>query len=157
MKLVLTAERQRRCVICDLHDNGPRTSWGVGITWWELVGLWVLQALGMKCPPCAHHHGTSATHFPPHPGEPCWTELIPLCLADVHPDHDAHHLGESECLSVPGHALHAQGVHHPLPPGAERPQAQAEPEGGGDGSHHVQQVLSERRLPSQWRGQIRAV
>lgn len=30
MKLVLTAERQRRCVICDLHDNGPGSQLGNG-------------------------------------------------------------------------------------------------------------------------------
>lgn len=30
MKLVLTAERQRRCVICDLHDNGSGSQLGNG-------------------------------------------------------------------------------------------------------------------------------
>lgn len=39
MKLVLTAERQRRCVICDLHDNGPGASWGTGITCWKGTGV----------------------------------------------------------------------------------------------------------------------
>lgn len=38
MKLVLTAERQRRCVICDLHDNGPGS--------WLGNGNYLLKAAG---------------------------------------------------------------------------------------------------------------
>lgn len=42
---------------------------------------------------------------------------------DVHPNHHTDYLPQPVGLRVPGDALHAQGVHHPLPPGSERTQA----------------------------------
>lgn len=64
-----------------------------------------------------------------------------LCSAlDVHPDHNPDYLREPQRLRLPGNALHAQGLRGALPSWAERAQAQAEPEGCGHRSHHVQQV-----------------
>lgn len=31
-------------------------------------------------------------------------------FADVHPNNDIHHLGEPECVSLSGVAVHAQGL-----------------------------------------------
>lgn len=74
----------------------------------------------------------------------------------IHPDDDADGLGESERLGVPGDALHAQGLHHPLPPGASCPSASAVLKAVVHRCHHVQQVHAERQLPAQRRGQVRS-
>ncbi|XP_061418807.1 metabotropic glutamate receptor 8 isoform X2 [Lethenteron reissneri] len=72
----------------------------------------------------------------------------------VHPDDDAHRVHEPECFGGSGNALHAQGAHHPLPPGAERAETQALLQGRGDGRHHVQQADGrEDQRPAQRRGQ----
>ena len=59
-------------------------------------------------------------------------------VADVHPDHHADGIHEPQRHRVPGHALHPQGLRHHLPPGAERAEAQTQPEGRGAGGHRVQ-------------------
>lgn len=53
--------------------------------------------------------------------------VLPVCafLSAVHPDNHPDHLHEPQCLSSTGHALHAQGVHHYLPPRDERTEEEA--------------------------------
>lgn len=64
-----------------------------------------------------------------------------FCSADVHTNHHADHLGESERVRVSGDALHAEGLRGAIPPGAERGQAQhSQPEGRCHRRHHVQQI-----------------
>lgn len=48
---------------------------------------------------------------------------------DVHPDHHPDRLPQPVCLRVSGNALHAQSLRHPLPPRAERSQAETELQG----------------------------
>lgn len=61
--------------------------------------------------------------------------LIPLpvspVLSDVHPDHHADRVPQPVRVRLSGDALHAQSLRHPLPPGAERPQTQAQLQGEG--------------------------
>lgn len=52
--------------------------------------------------------------------------LWPVCFFPaVHPDDNPDHLHEPQCLSSTGHALYAQGVHHHLPPWAQRTEEEA--------------------------------
>lgn len=48
--------------------------------------------------------------------------LPPVLSTDVHPDGDTDGVSEPQCFCLSGHALYAKGVHHHLPPRAERPQ-----------------------------------
>jgi len=82
---------------------------------------------------------------------------VRLPFAAVHPDDHADHLREPERLRVPRAALHAEGLRGSLPPGAERGQAHAQPEGRGHRRHHVQQVQRQGRTATQRRGQDGAV
>lgn len=77
-----------------------------------------------------------------------------LCATDVHPDHNPDHLRQPECVSLPGNALHAQGLRGALSSRAERTQAQAQPEGCGHCRNHVQQVQPQGWPEAQWRGQV---
>lgn len=58
----------------------------------------------------------------------------PPCL-DLHPNDHTDCVPEPERLSVPRHALRAQNLRHPVPSGAERAEAEAQPQevlhGGG--------------------------
>lgn len=83
-----------------------------------------------------------------------------LCLfynADVHPDHNFDHLCQPQCICLSGNALHAQGLRGSLSPGAERTKAQAQPEGCGHRSHHVQQVQPKRWSAAKWGGKVRTL
>lgn len=80
-----------------------------------------------------------------------------LCPADVHSNDHTDHLCESQCLGVPWAALHAKGVRGSLPPGAERAQAHAKPQGRGNRRHHVQQIQPQGWTQTQWGGQDGAV
>lgn len=62
---------------------------------------------------------------------------LPVSSIDVYPDHNPDHLCKPQCVSLPGNALHAEGLRGSLPSRAERTQAQAQPEGCGHCSHHV--------------------
>ncbi|XP_039590185.1 metabotropic glutamate receptor 7 isoform X4 [Passer montanus] len=75
----------------------------------------------------------------------------------LHPNHHAHHLHEPERVGGAGDALHAQGLHHHLPPRAQRAEAQAQLQGGGDGGHHVLAPVPQAQRPPQRRGQDRAL
>lgn len=57
------------------------------------------------------------------------TRLSVSVLSDVHPDHHADRLPQPLRLRLSGDALHAQSLRHPLPPRAERSQAQAQLQG----------------------------
>lgn len=75
----------------------------------------------------------------------------------LHPDHHADHLHESERVRCSGNALHAQGLRHHLPPGAQRAEAEAELQGRGDGGHHVLASIAQTQRPTKRRGQNRTV
>ena len=51
-----------------------------------------------------------------------------LCGLDLHPNHDADCVLKPERISVPRHALRTQDLRHPVPPRAERAEAEAEPQ-----------------------------
>lgn len=87
----------------------------------------------------------------------CW--LTPLTatlrlpsLPDVHSDDHPDHLHEPQCLGRTWHALHAEGVHHYLPPGAERAEAEAQLQGRGHGCHNVIASIPEAQREAQRRG-----
>lgn len=48
---------------------------------------------------------------------------------DVYPNHHPDHLSQPVCLGVSGNALHAQSLHHPLPPWAECTQTKTQLQG----------------------------
>ena len=75
----------------------------------------------------------------------------------VHPDHHADHLHEPQCLGRAGHALHAQGVRHPVPPGAQRAEEEAQLQGGGHRGDHVLTPQHEAQRAAKRRGQDGAV
>lgn len=75
----------------------------------------------------------------------------------VHPNHHADHLYESERICGPRYALHAQGLRHHLPPGAQRAETEAQLQSRGDGGHHVLTPVAQAQRPTQWRGQNRTV
>lgn len=52
-----------------------------------------------------------------------------VLIADVYTNYYPDHLSEPVCLCFSGDALHAQGLHHPLPPRAERTQTKTELQG----------------------------
>lgn len=59
------------------------------------------------------------------PSTTCVTVSRPVCLSastDVHPDNNSDCLHVSQRFRLSGDALHAQGLRHHLPPGAERPE-----------------------------------
>lgn len=87
----------------------------------------------------------------------CILHVLFLPLADVHPNNHSDHLCESERLSVPRVALHAEGLRGSLPPRAECAQAHTQPQGRGYCSHHVQQVQPQGWTQTQRRSQDRAV
>lgn len=67
----------------------------------------------------------------------CLSHFISLspCLSlllDVYPNHHPDHLSQPVCLCLSGDALHAQGLRHPLPPRAERPQTKTQLQGEVD-------------------------
>lgn len=49
-----------------------------------------------------------------------------VSVPDVHPNHNLDCVHEPERHRIPGHALHPQGLHHHLPPGAERSEEEAQ-------------------------------
>ena len=51
-----------------------------------------------------------------------------LCGLDLHPNHDTDCVLKPERVRVPRHALCTQDLRHPLPPGAERAEAETEPQ-----------------------------
>lgn len=62
--------------------------------------------------------------------EKCWVPPGPfLHGSDLHPNHHTDCVLEPECVSVPWHAVCAQNLRHPVPPGAECAEAEAEPQG----------------------------
>lgn len=72
--------------------------------------------------------------------------MILTCLvsaADVHPDHHPDGVHEPERHRVPGHALHPQGLRHHLPPGAERPEEEAQLQSCGAGGYRVHAPVPE--------------
>lgn len=66
-------------------------------------------------------------------GEECGKEqgkVPPGCFlhgSDLHPNHHTDCVLESECFGVPRHAVCPQNLCHPVPPGTERAEAEAEP------------------------------
>lgn len=103
------------------------------------------NALNINSVTCTSTHAASTSCFPS-------PDL--LHQTDVHPDHNLDHLREPERVRLSGNALHAQSVRGALSSGAERAQAQAQPEGCGHRSHHVQQVQPKRWPEAQRRGKI---
>lgn len=55
--------------------------------------------------------------------------VLSLSLVDVYPNHHLDHLPQPVGLRLPGDALHAEGLHHPLPPRAERAQTETQLQG----------------------------
>lgn len=62
---------------------------------------------------------------------------------DVHPDHHPDGVHEPERHRLAGHALHPQGLRHHLPPGAERPEEEAQLQGRGAGGHRLHPPVAE--------------
>lgn len=54
---------------------------------------------------------------------------------DVHPNYHSDHFSQPVCFCVSGDALHAQGLHHPLPPRAERTQTKTQLQGEVDSTY----------------------
>lgn len=79
-----------------------------------------------------------------------------LSVPDVHPNHDLDRVHEPERHRIPGHALHPQGLCHHLPPGAERPEEEAQLQSSGAGSHCVHTLVSEVQRQTERRVQHRA-
>ncbi len=77
-------------------------------------------------------------------------------VADVHPDHHPDCFHEPERHRVSGHALHPQGLRHHLPPGAERPEEEAQLQSCGAGSHRVHATVPEVQRQTERRVQDRA-
>lgn len=77
-------------------------------------------------------------------------------VADVHPDHHPDRVHEPERHRVPGHALHPQGLRHHLPPGAERPEEEAQLKSCGAGGHRVHAPVPEVQRQTERRVQDRA-
>lgn len=81
---------------------------------------------------------------------------LSVSIADVHPDDDLDRVHEPERHRVPGHALHPQGLRDHLPPGAERPEEEAQLQGGGAGSHCVHAFVRQVQRQTERRIQDRA-
>lgn len=80
-----------------------------------------------------------------------------LCLLALHTNYHTYNIHELKCFSGPGDALHAEGVHHHLPPGAKRPEKETQLQGCGHGSDHVVTPLAQTQRPAQRRSQNGAV
>lgn len=80
-----------------------------------------------------------------------------FCLLALHTNYHTYNIHELKCFSGPGDALHAESVHHHLPPRAERPEAEAQLQGCGDGSDDVVPALTQAQRQAQRRGEDRAL
>lgn len=80
-----------------------------------------------------------------------------MLFSDVHPDDHPHHLSQPQRVCVSGDALHAQGLYHHLPPGAERAQTQAQLQSYRHRRHHVRKTSAEGKRPAQRGSEDRAL
>lgn len=80
-----------------------------------------------------------------------------LCLLALHTNYHTYNIHELKCFSGPGDALHAEGVHHHLPPWAKRPETETQLQGCGHSSDHVVTALAQTQRQAQRRSQNRAV